>query len=95
MDRDHCCLCGAPRRPTQAPVESFGNNIACLQMDQHRPMQPGRGEERTQMLVSVSMWRNGGSAPGQTHICDACIVVGLRAAKAFVDDALEKLDGVA
>lgn len=26
----HCCLCGALRRPTQKPVESFGNGTRCL-----------------------------------------------------------------
>lgn len=88
---DHCCLCGEPRRPTQKPVESFGNNVAIVQMDQHREMKPGRWEQSPQMLVSVSMWRNGGTAHGQTHICDGCIVVGLNEAKRFVDGALASL----
>lgn len=87
----HCCLCGALRRPTQVPVEGFGNNVECLLMKDHRPLQEGRWEESPQMLVSVSMWRNGGTATGQTHICDGCIVVGLKAAKQFVDDALQAL----
>jgi len=34
------------------------------------------------------MWRNGGTDPGKTHICDGCIVVGLRVAKKFVDESL-------
>ncbi len=87
----HCCLCGAPRRPTQRPVESFGNNVECITISEHRELQEGRWEESPQMLVSVSMWRNGGTSPGQTHICDDCIVVGLKAAKRFVDDALRAL----
>lgn len=33
------------------------------------------------------------SAPGQTHICDDCIIVGLRAAKDFVDTSLSQLGG--
>ena len=45
----------------------------------------------TQMIVSVSMYRNGGTAPGQTHMCDECIVVGLRQAKLFVDESLAAL----
>ncbi|MHC2353367.1 hypothetical protein ACVMB3_002825 [Sinorhizobium meliloti] len=92
MDRSlHCCLCGASRRPTQKPVESFGNNVECLSIKDYRPLQEGRWEASPQLLVGVSMWRNGGTAPGQTHICDACIVVGLKAAKRFVDDALTSL----
>ena len=92
MDRSaHCCLCGTRRRPTQKPVESFGNNVECLSIADHRPLQEGRWEANPQLLVSVSMWRNGGTAVGQTHICDECIVVGLTAAKRFVDDALAAL----
>lgn len=92
MDRSaHCCLRGTRRRPTQKPVESFGNNVECLSIADHRPLQEGRWEVSPQLLVNVSMWRNGGTAVGQTHICDECIVVGLKAAKRFVDDALTYL----
>lgn len=87
----HCCLCGALRRPTQAPVPSFGNDIECIVIGEHREIQEGRWEANPQLLVSVSMWRNGGTANGQTHICDKCIVVGLKSAKAFVDRSLLNL----
>lgn len=89
----HCCLCGALRRPTQAPVEAFGNGVECIQVGEHRQLQQGRWEASPSMLVSVSMWRNGGTASGQTHICDDCIVVGLKAAKRFVDASLAALGG--
>lgn len=88
---DHCCLCGALRRPTQAPLESFGNGVECIVVKDHRPLQPGRWEESPQMLVSVSLWRNGGTARGQTHICDDCVIVGLEAAKRFVDQSIAGL----
>ena len=92
MDRSaHCCLCGARRRPTQKPVEGFSNGVECVPVAGHRPMLEGRWEASPQLLVSVSMWRNGGTARGETHICDGCIVVGLKAAKRFVDDSLETL----
>lgn len=60
-------------------------------MDEHREMKEGRWERAPQMLVNVSMYRNGGIAPGETHMCDGCITVGLREAKRFVDDALRGL----
>lgn len=92
VDRSsHCCLCGAPRRPTQKPVDGFGNNVECITIADHRPLQEGRWETSPQLLVSVSMWRNGGTAPGQTYICDGCIVVGLKQAKRFVDSSLAAL----
>lgn len=87
----HCCLCGQPRRPTQAPVESFGNGCEVIHMADHRELKLERWEVSTSMLVNVSMWRNGGTAPGQTHICDDCVVVGLNAAKRFVDASLAAL----
>lgn len=88
----HCCLCGALRRPTQKPVESFGNEAHVIQMADHRPMKEGRWEQSPQMIVSVLMWRNGGTSPGLTHICDDCILVGLRHAKQFVDDSIAALE---
>lgn len=97
MARDrtqNCCLCGEPRRPTQKPVESFGNNIECIIIKDHRELKPGRWEESPQMLVSVGMWRNGGTDTGNTHICDGCIVIGLRKAKEFCEKALLGLDGL-
>jgi hypothetical protein len=87
----HCCLCGEARRPTQKPVESFGNNCECITVAEHRPLQEGRWEVSPQLLVNVSIWRNGGTSFGQTHICDECIVVGLKAAKRFVDSSLAAL----
>jgi hypothetical protein len=87
----HCCLCGAARKPTQQPVESFGNDCRIVQIKDHRPLYEGRWEESPQLIVNVSMWRNGGTSPGQTHICDECIVVGLSQAKAFVDRSLAAL----
>lgn len=87
----HCCLCGAPRRPTQKPVDSFGNNLACITIGDHRPLQEGRWEISPQMCVNVSMWRNGGAARGEAHICDDCIIVGLKEAKRFVDGSLAAL----
>ena len=87
----YCCLCGAKRKPTQKPVDGFSNECSIVHMNQHRPMLEGRWEHAPQMIVNVSMWRNGGTAPGNTHICDDCIVVGLQHAKKFVDDSLEAL----
>lgn len=83
----HCCLCGAQRRVTQAPVPSFGNEQRIVRMTEHRPMQNGCWECSPELIVNVSMWRNGGTDQ-HTHMCDDCIVVGLTEAKRFVDAAL-------
>lgn len=88
---DHCCCCGEPRKPTQAPVQSFGNNSEIVTVRDFRELKPGRWEDSPQLLVGVSIYRNGGTDPGRTHICDGCIVVGLRHAKRFVDSSLAAL----
>lgn len=84
----HCCLCGEPRRPTQKPVESFGNRCEIVVIGQHRELKEGRWEVSPQMIVNVSMYRNGGTDCGNTHICDGCFVVGLKRAKDWVDTTL-------
>ena len=87
----HCCLCGEVRRPTQAPVESFSNDGRIIQMCDHREMKEGRWEASPQMIVNVALYRNGGTATGQTHICDGCILIGLKQAKRFVDESIAAL----
>lgn len=91
MSRDkHCCLCGATRRPTQKPLASFGTNEIII-MKEHRPLQEGRWEHSPQLLLSIQMWRNGGTN-AETHMCDDCVVVGLKTAKRFVDESLAALE---
>jgi hypothetical protein len=80
----NCCLCGAERHPSQKPSESLSNDVRMITMKEHRELKPGRWEDSPQMLVSVCIWRNGGTAPGATHICDECLVVGLEEVERFV-----------
>ncbi|WP_164857155.1 hypothetical protein [Sphingomonas crocodyli] len=44
------------------------------------------------MIASVMLYRNGGTAPGETHICDDCFIVGLRHVKDFVVQSLAALE---
>lgn len=87
-----CCCCGEPRRTTQSAVASFGNGIEIVHVADHREMKPGRWENSPQLLVGVTIRRNGGTDPGNTHICDGCIVVGLKAVKRFVDESLASIE---
>ena len=85
-----CSCCGAARRPTQAPVHSFHNNDRLISVKDHREIDTSRIEQSPSLTVSVSIWRNGGGLAGE-HICDDCIVIGLEAAKRFVDSSLSAL----
>lgn len=86
-----CSCCGAPRRPTQAPVHSFGSSRLVAVKD-HRQIDPTNIEQSPSMIVSVNIWRNGGGLSGE-HVCDDCIVIGLKEAKRFVDLSLSSLTG--
>ena len=87
------CLCGAPRRPTQAPLSSFGNGNRIVSMREHRDVRRDPELEISpQLLVHVSMYRNGDvDTAGRTHMCDECVLVGLRHAKQFVDESIAAL----
>lgn len=97
MNNGICCLCGAPRRPTQAPLASFGSRLPPIQMREYRDVQRNPSiEVNPQLLVQVSICRNGGvDTAGRTHMCDECVVVGLRHAKSFVDQSLAALTSAA
>jgi hypothetical protein len=63
-------------------------------MADHRPLKEGRWEDKPQLLVYLNIYRNGGVARGETHMCDDCVLVGLRHAKEFVDTSIEALEGI-
>ncbi len=90
---DYCNLCGAPRKPTQAPVHVFRNSVGAefIRIRRFRP-KIGKAmiEESPDLMLSISLYRNGGGLPGE-HICDDCIIIGLRHAKRFVDETLTAL----
>lgn len=80
----YCCLCGEARHPHQPPTETLSNGTAMLNIAGHRELKPGRWETSPQLLVSVCLYRNGGTAKGATHICDECLIVGLEEARSFI-----------
>ena len=88
-----CCLCGAPRRPKQAPLASFSNDSRVVHMKEHRDvLRDPEIEMDPQLLVNVSLYRNGGvDTAGRTHMCDDCVLVGLRHAKQFIDQSIAAL----
>ena len=56
-------------------------------MSEFRPLVDGRREQDPSMLLVVQLYRNGGTDE-HSHICDDCVVVGLRQIKEFVDRSL-------
>lgn len=86
-----CSCCGAPRRPTQSPVHSFGNSQRSLvSVRDHRAIDSTNIEQSPSLCVHVGIWRNGGGLPPE-HVCDDCILIGLREAKRFVDGSIAAL----
>lgn len=98
MDNRFCCQCGEPRRPTQGVVPSFSYN-KLLNVRDFRELKPGRAEQSPQFMIHLAVYasvrRNGGEcSQGRTHMCEACIVVGLRDLKKVIDSTLLGLDGL-
>ena len=98
MKRTHCCQCGAPRVPSRAPVQSFSRHDI-LTMENYREIAHPPGvynEQSPQLMATFSLYRNGGTNE-DTHLCDGCIVVGLKHLRERIDADLNvfKANGVA
>lgn len=93
MKSTHCCQCGTPRVPSRARVEShFRHDI--LSMSDHRQITHPPGvynEQSPQLIAHFSLYRNGGSNE-DTHICDACIVVGLKHLRQRIEADLQAFE---
>ena len=82
--RSYCHCCGAPRG-ISTPQESYSLHDI-LVIGEHREIQrhPGQMFEMSpQLIVHVGVYRNGGgTARNSEHICNDCLLVGIRHALA-------------
>lgn len=86
MNRTNYCSCCGALRGLSARNQSYSLHDI-VQVADHRPIQRGDGrlfEMSPQIIVHVSVYRNGGGAATDEHICNDCLLVGIRhALKAF------------
>jgi hypothetical protein len=86
---DRCATCGR-KRGLEQQRRSWGTHptvwIPCTDDPEDNPAQSSND-----LICSVSVYRNGGAGE-DTHLCDRCLRIGLRAVKVAVSEALEELD---
>lgn len=85
----YCSCCGALRGVAPRGQDYSLHDI--VRVADHRPMQRGDGrmfEMSPQLIVHVGVYRNGGGAATDEHVCNDCLMVGIR-------HALAKLQAVA
>lgn len=87
----NCATCGKKRRPLEARRESWGTRLP-TQLVPWPAVPEGRPcQSVNDLIVGAQVYRNGGTSE-DTHLCDDCLRIGLRAIKAAVDEALEVVE---
>ena len=88
MNSSHCCACGKHRGISQIR-ESWGLQcpIVCVPL----PPEKEGDQYNHQYIANASVFRNGGSG-SNTHICDECLLVGLRYLKVEISKLIGELD---
>jgi hypothetical protein len=72
MNSLYCCQCGASRPLTRERSTGFSLNDV-FSMAKLKPIERCRENEiDPQVIVSVQVYRNGGTDYDRTHICDDC-----------------------
>jgi hypothetical protein len=97
MKASYCCQCGTPRRFGEAQITSYCANagiIHTLDYRQKATNPEASNEDCPQLLASACVYRNGGTSEYDTHICPACLAVGLRKLKAIIDRDLAAIDAL-
>jgi len=76
---DFCHCCGALRGVAASQARLFLSDL--VEIQGQRPMQRGAGrlyEQSPQLSVHISVQRNGGGLADREHICNDCLLVGVR-----------------
>lgn len=77
--RDYCNCCGAIRGLSGQQSAYSMHDI--VQIADHRKMLRGDErlyEEAPQLIVHVGVYRNGGGASNEEHICSDCLQIGIQ-----------------
>ena len=85
-----CWICGRPRGLDQRR-ESWGLDCKMAMVPRTDNPDDCPAQIANDLIVNAAVWRNGG-ANSDTHICDECLRVGVRAIKVAVSTALGELD---
>lgn len=89
MNADRCWTCGRPRglSPQRAAWSLSLNPFVPRTADPT----DSPAQSVNDLICSAAIYRNGGTN-GETHLCDACLAIGIRALKVKLDTLLGELD---
>ncbi len=82
----YCQCCGAPRG-LAAPRAALSIHDLLFVKD-HKDVAHPAGfivEQSPQLIASLQVYRNGGGLEGREHICDDCLLIGLRHIRQQID----------
>jgi len=88
---DFCSTCGKPRGTLEPRRESWGLDCrtAMVPRSDDPTMKPW--QISNDLIFNAAVWRNGGTSE-ESHLCDDCLRIGLRAIKLEVDRLLESVE---
>lgn len=91
MDSKHCATCGKQRGVSPLRQNwSLGAPTVTVPRTDNPDDHPA--QISNDLICNASVWRNGGT-DGNTHLCDECLRIGLRAIKVKIDGLLGEIEG--
>jgi hypothetical protein len=90
MNADRCWTCGRPRGLSQRRA-SWSLNMGTPFVPRTADPTHTPAQSINDLICVASIYRNGGTS-GETHLCDACLAIGVRAIKVKLEELLGELD---
>lgn len=88
---DRCWICGR-KRGLEPLRDAWSLNMPTVFVPRTGDPDDKPAQISNDVMVGAYVYRNGGSAKGETHICNQCITVGARAIKVRLSEVLEEID---
>ena len=86
-----CATCGKPRVGLEQRRESWSINCQTVLVPRPKDESLCPWQITNDLIISANVYRNGGCSE-DTHLCDDCLRIGLRAIKLEVDRLLQAIE---
>lgn len=90
MNADRCWTCGRPRGLSQLRT-SWSLHMGTPFVPRTPDPADTPAQSINDLICVASIYRNGGTSR-ETHLCDACLAIGVRAIKVKLEELLGELD---
>lgn len=88
---ERCWTCGR-RRGLEPQRREWSLNIPCPWVPRTEDPSDAPSQIANDLICRAAIYRNGGWSD-ETHLCDQCLRIGLRAIKVAIDRLLTEIDG--